>query len=203
MALDTIYIKKDHFTEAWSPDGHDRIGCAKGFMRAMIVSTPEGVTIMSTKDWEALHPQRKQIAMFHETLRLSQLHTSWFKDVMNDELSELTMMLYHGAMRDITSHPAYKIVLQKLKAELYAPVTVRRLSESLSEARENLEVHLKNGELKLAVNKVSEISFLLKRLDIKAGREPGLHFSLEMKKLRSHPLYSQKVPELVQGLRKL
>lgn len=203
MALDNVYIKKEHFTEAWSPDGHDRIGCAKGFMRAMIVSTPEGVTIVSTKDWEALHPQRKQIAMFHETLRLSQLHTEWFKDVLNDELSELTMMLYQGAMRDITSHPAWGSVLRKLKSELYTTLSVKDIKQSLLVAQDGLESHLESGQLKLAVKSVSEISLLLKQLDIKEGREPGLHFSNEMRKLRTHPLYSAKIPELVQGLRNL
>ncbi len=201
MALDTIYMKKDHFLEAWSPDGHHRIGCAKGFMRALIVSTPEGITILSQKDWEQLHPQRKQIVMFHETLRLAQLHTEWFKDTMNDELSVLSMMLYHGAMRDIVSHPAWERILGNLKAELHTTASVAEIESSLSLARSNLDTHLKNGELQSAMSDVGQISLLLKQKDIKEGRIQGMHFSSQMKLLRSNPLYQAKAAEIVSWLR--
>ena len=197
LSLDSIYIKKDTFREAWSPDGNARIGCAKGFMRAMMVSTNEGITILSTKDWAALHPQRQQIAMYHEMLRLSQLHSSWFADVLNEELSVFTMMLYFGAIRDIQTHPSWMEMVERFRAELHAPVT----KAEIADARTELNTHLKNGEINLAVATVGKLSLLLKRLDIKEGRETGMHFSTEMKKLRAHPLYASQVPALVQDLR--
>jgi hypothetical protein len=163
----------------------------------MLVSTTEGISILSTKDWAALHPQRQQIAMYHEMLRLSQLHTSWFKDILNEELSVFTMMIYFGAIRDIQKHPSWAGMIQKLKSELYVSVT----DGEITRARKSVEKHLRKGELKLAVQAVSELSLLLKRQDIQEGRETGMHFSNEMRKLRAHPLYSSQVPRLVQDLR--
>lgn len=196
MALDSVYLKNEHFTEAWSPDGNRRINCARGFMRAMMVSTTEGVSLISTKDWKELHPQRKQIAMFHETLRLSQLHTSWFKDVLNEELSVLTMMIYYGALRDLPKLPVWKEITQKLRKELYTNADLSDLKLQLAEAR-------KEFDLNPTVQSVSKISVLLKQIDIKENREPGLHFSREMKKLRAHPLYLKALPDILTSLRKL
>ncbi|MES2526665.1 MAG: hypothetical protein V4598_06235 [Bdellovibrionota bacterium] len=194
MALDTVYMKREQFMQAWSPDGHYRIGCAKGFMRALIVSTPEGVTMLSQKDWDQLHPQRKQIVMFHETLRLAQIHTDWFKDVMNDELSVLTMMLFHGAMRDITSHPAWSKIVSDLKAQLYTTDSLAVIEKNISEAQDSLQSSQ-------AVSDVNRLSMLLKQKDIKLGREPGLHFSNQMKILRANPLYQAKAAEIVRDMR--
>ena len=196
LSLDSVYLRSEHFTEAWSPDGHHRIGCLKGFMRAMVVSTTEGVTILSTKDWNALHPQRKQIAMIHETLRLSQLHTGWFKDVLNEELSVLTMMIYYGALRDLPNLPVWGLITKNLKRELYTSANLSVLKLALADAR-------KEFDLNPTMAGVSKISLLLKQIDIKENREPGLHFSNEMKKLRSHPLYTKALPDILSSLRGL
>lgn len=106
--LEMTYVIQQKFGRALDVGLEVKSVCEPSSIEAAIRTNKDGVIILSEKAWHRLPVESQQALIIHETLRFAQLYTTWFKDISNQELQKITMLVVQNKNNQLKKHSFYK-----------------------------------------------------------------------------------------------
>lgn len=131
------YVIQNRFGEAYDVGLEVRSRCEPSSIEAAIRTNSQGVVILSQTAWNKLPVESQEALLIHETLRFAQLYTSWFKDVSNQELQRITMLVMKNKRTTLERHQFYR-AFQKENYFYYA-LRLKDLKFLMGDACSNFE----------------------------------------------------------------
>lgn len=129
-----LYILKDvyilesdflnHYGSETDPDGK----CEELSLRASMISTFAGQSVVSKKLWNRLGFTSQQVVILHEALRLAQVSRFWFIASSDQDVYLLTMTIMSGNMKLLSSNRLYLNFKEMLPKTPTAKINERILS---------------------------------------------------------------------------
>lgn len=110
--LDFVFLAERRFpTPLVEYDGLRRKCQESSVEKAMHVND-SGLHVISESAWNLLTVAGQEILLIEETLHLMRLHTEWFKDVTDEELSEFVSEIYYGKISSLRNADFYKKLMK-------------------------------------------------------------------------------------------